>query len=54
VQATRATLRRDLEVEFINATHHEFFEQTWLRATDDFKEGVKAMNERRLPDFRSR
>jgi enoyl-CoA hydratase/carnithine racemase len=54
VQATRATLRRSLEVEFIEATHHEFFEQTWLRATDDFKEGVKAMNERRLPNFSAR
>jgi len=51
VLATRATLRRSLEVEFIEATHHEFFEQTWLRATEDFKEGVRAMNERRLPNF---
>ena len=29
-------------------------EQTRLRATDDFKEGVKAMAERRVPNFGER
>ncbi len=53
VQATRVTLRRDLERNFAGATEREFFEQTWLRATDDYKEGVKAMNERRVPNFRA-
>jgi enoyl-CoA hydratase/carnithine racemase len=54
VQATRVTLRRDLEREFSAATEREFFEQTWLRATDDYKEGVAAMNARREPKFRAR
>jgi enoyl-CoA hydratase/carnithine racemase len=52
VMATRATLRRNLEVEFGAATHREFFQQTWLRDTADYKEGVKAMNERRMPNFK--
>ena len=36
------------------ATEHELKEQTWLRKTDDFKEGVKATAERRLPNFLGR
>lgn len=52
VVATRATLRRKMAAEFEAATHREAFEQRWLRETDDFREGVKAMNERRLPDFK--
>jgi enoyl-CoA hydratase/carnithine racemase len=54
VQATRVTLRRDLERNFAAATEREFFEQTWLRATDDYKEGVAAMNARREPNFKAR
>jgi enoyl-CoA hydratase/carnithine racemase len=33
------------------ATERELVEQDWLRRTEDFKEGVKAMADRRLPDF---
>ena len=36
------------------ATEHELEEQTRLRTTDDFKEGVKAMAERRVPNFAGR
>ena len=36
------------------ATEHELKEQTRLRQTDDFKEGVKAMSERRVPNFAGR
>jgi enoyl-CoA hydratase/carnithine racemase len=54
VAATRMTLRRALETEFAAATEREFFEQTWLRGTDDYKEGVAAMNARRLPNFAGR
>lgn len=53
VQATRVTLRRDFELSFAAATEREFFEQTWLRATEDYKEGVSAMNARRAPNFKN-
>src|SRR5581483_7764788 len=40
VVATRATLRAGLADRVRAATEHELAEQTRLRATDDFKEGV--------------
>jgi enoyl-CoA hydratase/carnithine racemase len=49
--ATRATMRGDLADRVLKATEHELKEQTALRKTDDFKEGVKATAERRLPNF---
>jgi enoyl-CoA hydratase/carnithine racemase len=52
--ATRATMRGDLADRVRAATEHELAEQTRLRQTDDFKEGVRAMAERRLPVFTGR
>jgi enoyl-CoA hydratase/carnithine racemase len=52
--ATRATLRGDIADRVRAATEHELAEQTRLRQTDDFKEGVKAMAERRVPVFVNR
>ncbi len=52
--ATRETLRRGLAEAVAAATEREYEEQDWLRGTADFKEGTKAMGERRLPDFQAR
>ncbi len=52
--ATRMTLRGDLADRVRKATDHELEVQTCLRKTDDFKEGVRAMAERRLPNFAGR
>jgi len=54
IMATRETLRRYLADEVARATEREYEEQDWLRNTSDFKEGIKAMGERRLPNFTSR
>jgi enoyl-CoA hydratase/carnithine racemase len=51
IVATRETLRRGLADAVAQATEREFEEQDWLRKTADFREGIKAMAERRLPDF---
>jgi len=51
VLATRATMRAGLAERVEKATAHELKEQTRLRKTQDFKEGIKAMAERRVPSF---
>ena len=52
--ATRMSMRGDLADRVRKATDHELEEQTRLRKTADFKEGVNAMAERRLPNFSGR
>jgi enoyl-CoA hydratase/carnithine racemase len=49
--ATRATLRFGLIDRIREATQRELREQTALRATNDFAEGVRAYAERRPPNF---
>ena len=51
VQSIRATQRAGLADEIARATDHELAEQSRLRQTADFDEGVRAMSERRLPNF---
>ncbi|MFZ0112515.1 MAG: enoyl-CoA hydratase/isomerase family protein, partial [Pseudolabrys sp.] len=50
----RMTMRGGIADRVREATDHELEEQTRLRKTDDFKEGVKSMSERRVPDFKGR
>src|SRR4030081_2323077 len=50
--STRATMRAGLADRVMAATTHELAEQTRLRATQDFKEGVKATEERRGGEFK--
>ena len=54
VTATRATLRRGLADAVRAATDLELIEQTRLRTTEDFKEGIAASHARREPDFKGR
>jgi enoyl-CoA hydratase/carnithine racemase len=54
IVATRETLRRGLADAVASATEREYEEQDWLRGTEDFREGVKAMAERRLPEFQAK
>ena len=51
VQSTRATFRADLAAAVKAQTDHELIEQSWLRKTKDFAEGVRAVNERRAGNF---
>ena len=51
VQSTRATFRADLAEAVKTQTDHELIEQSWLRQTADFAEGVKAVSERRAGNF---
>jgi len=52
--STRATMRAGLADRVMAATNHELTEQTRLRATEDFKEGVKATEQRRAANFKGR
>ncbi|HEX3863881.1 MAG TPA: enoyl-CoA hydratase/isomerase family protein [Stellaceae bacterium] len=54
VASTRETMRRGLLDAVEAATERELVEQDWLRQTEDFREGIKAMGERRLPNFQGR
>ena len=51
VQSTRATMRAGLAAAVKAATDHEFKEQHWLQQTEDHKEGVRAVAERRPGRF---
>jgi enoyl-CoA hydratase/carnithine racemase len=51
VQSTRATFRAGLAAAVKAQTDHELVEQTWLRQTKDFAEGVRAVSERRAGKF---
>ncbi|ABE37512.1 enoyl-CoA hydratase/isomerase family protein [Rhodopseudomonas pseudopalustris] len=52
--STRATMRATLADRVMEATKHELAEQTRLRATEDFREGIKATEERRIAHFKGR
>lgn len=54
VQSTRATLRRGLADAVQAQTDHEFVEQKWLARTEDHREGVRAVAERRPGRFVAR
>ena len=54
MRATRATMRRGLADAVEAATDHEFVEQDWLFRTRDFREGVRAMAARDIPNFEGR
>ena len=52
VVETRATMRAGLADRVRETTDHELVIQNRLRETEDFREGVRAMAERRVPEFR--
>src|ERR1700743_1273741 len=52
--STRATMRGNLADRVLAATNHELVEQNALRSTEDFKEGVKDTDERRVANFKGR
>lgn len=51
VRSTRMTLRRGLADAVKAQTDHEFSEQSWLMQTEDHREGIRAVEERRQGRF---
>lgn len=51
VLSVRATMRQGLVDKITQRTDHENREQQWQRNTEDFKEGIKAVSERRPGNF---
>jgi enoyl-CoA hydratase/carnithine racemase len=51
VRSTRMTLRQGLAAAVKAQTDHEFAEQSWLMRTEDHREGVRAVEERRPGRF---
>jgi enoyl-CoA hydratase/carnithine racemase len=54
VQSVRATMRAGLADAIKQQTDHEFVEQHRLQQTEDHKEGVRAVAERRPGNFKGR
>ncbi|MGE0767058.1 MAG: enoyl-CoA hydratase/isomerase family protein [Hyphomicrobiaceae bacterium] len=54
VQASRATVRKGMADAIKAQTDHELAIQSELRKSEDFKEGVKAVAERRVANFKGR
>ena len=54
VQSTRLTLRRHLAGQVQEQTDREGAEQSWLSRTEDNKEGLRAVAERRPGKFQAR
>jgi len=54
VRSTRATLRRGLADAVKSQTDHELVEQSWLARTEDHREGIRAVAERRAGRFRGK
>ena len=54
IRSIRETLRGGLAEEIRIATDREKAEQERLQKTEDFREGIKAMGQRRRPDFKGR
>ena len=54
VESVRETLRAGLHDKVRGATVREHQEQSWQRQTEDFREGVRAVNGRRPGRFTGR